>query len=579
MKTRHALTMAIRRAPALSKGLRLTVFFAVAGTALQVMIPVLVQQIVDLEILSDEGPDLGGLLQKAGIALAAMALAAWAGREAIVRLSISSSTGLADLRVSTFEHIHSRSVLHTQSERRGALVSRVTSDIETIQDFMEWGGIGLMVGTAQVTLALMVMLVYDWLLTLLVIGAVMIYGLLVGWFQRILARAHDRVRVTVAAALGAMSEAISGLPIIRAYGAERTTMEKVSSALDAEFNAEYRTARFGAALFSSADLFAGGITAMVIGVGVVTGTTAGRLLAFLFLVNLMIEPVQTLVETLDSAQSAGAGLRRILGELDTEVEIVDPPDGEPLPDRPLDVVVDGLRFQYPQGPVAVADVTVAIESGKRVAVVGETGSGKTTFTKLITRLLDPSEGRILIGGVPVDRVRFSDLRSRVAFVPQEGFLFDASILENVRYGRPDASDGEVHEAFDDLGLGGWLTELPDGAATQAGERGGQLSAGERQLVALVRAWLARPDLLVLDEATSAVDPVLEVRLRNAIETLSRGRTTITVAHRLSTAETADEVIVFDGGRVVERGPHATLVAAGGVYAALHADWSAGTVAI
>ncbi|MBT8198262.1 MAG: ABC transporter ATP-binding protein, partial [Acidimicrobiia bacterium] len=193
MKTRHALTMAIRRAPALSKGLRLTVFFAVAGTALQVMIPVLVQQIVDLEILSDEGPDLGGLLQKAGIALAAMALAAWAGREAIVRLSISSSTGLADLRVSTFEHIHSRSVLHTQSERRGALVSRVTSDIETIQDFMEWGGIGLMVGTAQVTLALMVMLVYDWLLTLLVIGAVMIYGLLVGWFQRILARAHDRV--------------------------------------------------------------------------------------------------------------------------------------------------------------------------------------------------------------------------------------------------------------------------------------------------------------------------------------------------------------------------------------------------
>ncbi|MBT8214873.1 MAG: ABC transporter ATP-binding protein/permease, partial [Acidimicrobiia bacterium] len=385
MKTRHALTMAIRRAPALSKGLRLTVFFAVAGTALQVMIPVLVQQIVDLEILSDEGPDLGGLLQKAGIALAAMALAAWAGREAIVRLSISSSTGLADLRVSTFEHIHSRSVLHTQSERRGALVSRVTSDIETIQDFMEWGGIGLMVGTAQVTLALMVMLVYDWLLTLLVIGAVMIYGLLVGWFQRILARAHDRVRVTVAAALGAMSEAISGLPIIRAYGAERTTMEKVSSALDAEFNAEYRTARFGAALFSSADLFAGGITAMVIGVGVVTGTTAGRLLAFLFLVNLMIEPVQTLVETLESAQSAGAGLRRILGELDTAVEIVDPPDGEPLPDRPLDVVVDGLRFQYPQGPVAVADVTVAIESGKRVAVVGETGSGKTTFTKLITR--------------------------------------------------------------------------------------------------------------------------------------------------------------------------------------------------
>ncbi|MBT8212728.1 MAG: ABC transporter ATP-binding protein/permease [Acidimicrobiia bacterium] len=579
MKTRHAVRTALRRAPALRKGLWLTVGFAVVGTALQVMIPVLVQQIVDLEILSDEGPDVGGLVQRAGLALAAMVLAAWAGREAIVRLSISASTGLADLRVSTFRHIHSRSVLHTQSEKRGALVSRVTSDIETIQDFMEWGGIGLMVGTAQVTLALVVMLVYDVLLTVLILAAVIVYGLLIGWFQRILARAHDRVRVTVATALGAMSEAISGLPIIRAYGAERSTVTKVSKALDEEFEAEYRTGRLGAFLFSSADVFAGGITAMVIGVGVMTGTTAGRLLAFLFLVNLMIEPVQTLVETLDSAQSAGAGLRRILGELDTPAEISDPPEGVTLPDRPIDVVVDGLSFQYPDGPVAVDGVSLSIDPGRRVAVVGETGSGKTTFTKLVTRLLDPSDGSIALAGISIDRVRFADLRRRVSFVPQEGFLFDDTILENVRYGRPAATDAEIAGAFEDLSLGDWVGELADGLETVVGERGGQLSAGERQLVALARAWLARPELLVLDEATSAVDPVLEVRLRNAIETLSQGRTTITVAHRLSTAETADEVIVFDGGRVVEHGSHQSLVAAGGVYAALHADWSAGTTVI
>lgn len=579
MKTRHALRRAIQAAPALRRGLGLTILLSVVGTALQVVIPVLVQQIVDLEILDPDGPDLAGLIRRASVALAAMVLAAWAGRQAIVRLTVSSSTGLADLRTSTFAHIHSRSVLHTQSERRGALVSRVTSDVETIQDFMEWGGLGLMIGTSQVILALVVMVIYDWFLTALIVAAVLVYGLLLGWFQRILARAHDRVRVSVAAALGAISEAIAGLPIIRAYGAERTTMEKVDSALDAEFDAEYRTARFGAALFSSADLFAGAITAVVIAVGVMTGTSAGRLLAFLFLVNLLVEPVQTMVETLDSAQSAGAGLRRILGELDAPVEIADPVDGLPLPSGPLDVVARSLSFRYPDGPVAVDDVSVDIAAGSRIAVVGETGSGKTTFTKLVTRLLDPSDGELLVGGISVDKIRFSDLRSRIAFVPQEGFLFDTSILDNVRYGKPGATDAEVRQAFDDLGLTAWLDELPDGLSTRAGERGNRLSAGERQLIALARAWLGRPDLLVLDEATSAVDPILEVRLRNAIETLSQGRTSITVAHRLSTAEVSDQILVFDRAKLVERGTHAELLVRGGAYTALHADWSAGTQAV
>jgi putative ABC transport system ATP-binding protein len=210
-----------------------------------------------------------------------------------------------------------------------------------------------------------------------------------------------------------------------------------------------------------------------------------------------------------------------------------------------------------------------------VAVVGQTGSGKTTFTKLVTRLLEPDAGRIEIGGVPLNEIRFSSLRERVAFVPQEGFLFNTTIAENVRYGAPDATDQEIREAFSQLGLEAWLARMPAGLETAVGERGANLSAGERQLVALVRAWITNPDLLVLDEATSAVDPFLEVSLRRAIERLTSGRTSITVAHRLSTAEASDEVLVFDHGGLVERGTHQELLARKGVYTNLYADWNRG----
>jgi putative ABC transport system ATP-binding protein len=211
-----------------------------------------------------------------------------------------------------------------------------------------------------------------------------------------------------------------------------------------------------------------------------------------------------------------------------------------------------------------------------VAVVGETGSGKSTFAKLVTRLLDPADGEVSIGGVPLPRVGFSSLREHVVFVPQEGFLFDASVADNVRYGKPEATDEEIAQAFSDLALDEWVDALPDSAASEVGERGGQVSAGERQLVALARAWIADPGVLVLDEATSAVDPALEVQIRRALDRLTAGRTSITVAHRLSTAEASDFVLVFDHGRLVERGTHEQLIALNGVYAALHRDWMAGT---
>ena len=311
-------------------------------------------------------------------------------------------------------------------------------------------------------------------------------------------------------------------------------------------------------------------------IGVDGDLTTGKLVGFLFLVTLFVQPVQIATEVLTEAQNAVAGMRRVLGVLDTPSDVADPPDGLALPDGPVDVRFDHVTFAYPGGPDVLHDVDLTIAARSRVAVVGETGSGKTTFAKLLTRLMDPTSGRVLLGGVPLQEVGFASLRSRVVMVPQDGFLFDTTVAANVRLGRLDATDAEITIAFEDLGLADWLEQLPYGIHTPVGERGESLSVGERQLVAIARAYVADPDLLVLDEATSAVDPATEVRLQRALDSLTRGRTTLAIAHRLSTAEGADEVLVVDGGVVVQRGPHAELVAQDGVYARLHASWAAQT---
>ncbi|MEY3019410.1 MAG: hypothetical protein RLZZ272_394 [Actinomycetota bacterium] len=576
-----ALRRAGRDAPSLTRGWRRTLVLALIGTAGTIVVPTVVQRLLDDVLLVDGPIDVARAVELGSIAAVAVVVAGFASWQAMFRLVRAAASGLAELRTRVFEHVHRLSMLEVEAERRGALVARVTSDVEAITQFVEWGGIGMLIGGAQVVLVLGAMLVIEPLLAAAVVVAGLVYAVVLRFVQRVLARAWDRVRARVAVSLAAVGEAISGLPAIRAYGAEERTQERVDRALGEQFRAEFRVGALGAGLFSSAEVFAAAVTAGVVVLGVLsagtTGITAGGLVAFLFLVTLFIEPVQLLVEIIDQAQSAAAGLRRVLSVLERPITIAEPIGGVDLPPGPLEVTLEHVRFAYPGGPDVLIDVDATIAAGQRVAVVGRTGSGKSTFVRLVARLLDPGGGEVRVGGVALTRVRSASLRARIAYVPQDVFLFDTTVGDNVRYGAPGASDAEVRGALAELGLTDWLGTLEAGLATRVGERGQRLSAGERQLVAIARAWIVGPDLLVLDEATSAVDPALEVDLRRAIEVLTGGRTSITVAHRLSTAESADRVLVFEAGRLVEDGPHARLLEQlDGVYARLHADWAANT---
>jgi putative ABC transport system ATP-binding protein len=462
----------------------------------------------------------------------------------------------------------------------------VTSDVDQLSVFLQWGGVLGVVSLGQLVVATVVMAVYSWQLTLLVLVCFVPLAVLVRLFAKKLAQVYGVVRERVGDVLAAVAESVVGASTVRAYGIRERTAARIDGAIERHYRASVHAQKVTAAVYVSGEFVAALANPAVVVVGVVLGLagdiSAGTLVAFLFLVTLFVSPVQTASEVLNEAQNAMAGFRRVLDVLAVEPDVRDPAVDDPaharsLPAGPLGVRFEHVTFRYAPGArPALDDVDLAIAPRTRVAIVGETGSGKTTFAKLVTRLMDPDDGRVLLGSggdaVALDEVAFASLRSRVVMVPQDGFLFDATIADNVRYGCPGMSDEEVADAFDELGLAPWIEGLSAGVATPVGQRGEALSAGERQLVAVARAYVADPDLLVLDEATSAVDPATERRLTHALDTLTAGRTTLTIAHRLSTAERADEVLVVDAGRVVQRGRHADLVDADGPYARLHASW-------
>ncbi len=566
--------------PELRRGAGVTLGLALLATLGQVLVPVAVQQTTDRGILADGGPDAGLVLRLVLLVAAAVLLTSVASYAVNLRLFRASEGGLATLRVAGFRRIHDLSMLTQNAERRGSLVSRVTSDVDQISRFVQSSGLTLLVASAQILIATGLMLWYSPELTGVVWVCFVPLFVLLRRFQAVVGRAYLTVRERVGDMLGAVSESVVGATTIRAYGVEDRTAERIDQAVEAHRRSAIAAQVRTVSTYVAGQLVAGLTTVATLAIGTVLAAhgrlTLGELVAFLFLVNLFTQPVQNATENLNELQNAVAGWRRVIGLIDTPADVPDPgPGGVVLPPGPIGAQLRGVSFAYPGGVAVLHDLDLDIAPGTRVAIVGETGSGKTTIGKLLTRLMDPTSGEVALNGVDIRRIAFSTLRSRVGLVPQEGFLFDADLLTNVRFAAPEATADEVARAFRTLGLGDWLDGLPGGLATPVGQRGESMSAGERQLVALVRAYLIAPDLLLLDEATSAVDPATEVRIQRALEGLSSGRTSIAIAHRLSTAEAADEVVVVDAGHIVQRGPHSELVTQqGSVYARLHASWAA-----
>lgn len=579
MRPMETIRRGVAISPELTEGLGKTLLLAVVASMGQVVVPIAVQQTLDRGINAPGGPDVSFVVLTGLLATAAILVTSVASYLMTNRLFRISERGLATLRTKAFRHVHDLPLLTQNTERRGALVSRVTTDVDQVSQFLVFGGLLLIVSVGQMLVATVIMVFYSWQLALVVWISFAPLFLSIRYFQRKLSLAYGVVRRQVGVLLSAISEPVVGAAVVRSYAVEGRTQARIDTAIDEFKTASTRAQKFTVVSFSLGGISAGLANAGVLVVGVLLGLTgdmtAGRVLAFAFLVTLFVGPVQMGTQILTDAQNAIASWRRVIGIVDTPADLVDPgPDGEALPRGPVDVTFDHVSFAYPGGPLVLRDVTMGIAAGTRVAIVGETGSGKSTFAKLLTRLMDPSEGSVLLDGIDVRRIRSESLRRSVVLVPQEGFLFDDTLAANVRYGKLDATEDDILASADELGLGDWLAGLPRGLATRVGQRGESLSAGERQLVALLRAHLADPDLLVLDEATSAVDPNLEMRIGRALERLMSGRTSVTIAHRMSTAENADEVVVVDAGRIVQRGPHATLVAQDGVYAGLHASWVA-----
>jgi ATP-binding cassette subfamily B protein len=568
------LRRGLRESPELRRGLGFTFVLAITVTVASLVTPILIQ------LIFDHGFD-GGFRPRfvytiCAISFVTVSMAYVAGRLSAQRLVTSSEHALANLRVRTFAHIHELSIAEQTKEKRGVFVSRVTADVDSLAEFTEWGGIAWILSGAQILGTLVLMLVYSWQLTVPVVLLTIPLLLVVGKLQAGFSSAYSLVRTRVGEMLGEVSESVMGAAVVRAYGLDESVDNRVKRAIGERYKAQMVAHRKASTLFPMAVLFWAFAMAAIVVVGAINGRawglTLGRVTAFLFLAQLFLDPFSDLPEIYSETQTAIAGWRKILSVLDLPVDIHEPSPGVTLPRGALALDAEDVRYAYPGSGHVLHGITLHVREGASVAIVGATGCGKTTFAKLLTRLADPVGGTIRIGDVDLREVAPASRRVAVRMVPQDGFLFDGTVRENVRFGREGATDRDVETAFEELGLGAWVDALPEGLDTVTGERGEAMSVGERQLVALARAQIASPGLLILDEATSAVDPGTERRINEALRRLSEGRTVVTIAHRLSTAEHADRVFVFDAGRLVQEGTHAELVAEGGVYGALHASW-------
>ena len=575
----QVLRRGVAESPELREGFWGTVIRSLGVAGSKLLVPVTIQLIIDQGLSGDE-VDLSKVVTFASLSALLVIASIFLERATYFRLGCMAENVLRGLRIRVFSHLHKLSLAEHTASKKGVLTARVTSDVETLTRFAQWGAIAWVVDSFQIIAVLALMTYYSWELTLvtLAVHIPLIPTLRIMQYRQL--RAYDVLRTRVSETLGSISESVMGMNMIRSYGQRKATRERIDQAIDDQYKQQMRAARYFSFIIPMTDIFGVVAIASVVGSGVWWGNswdlTSGELIAFIFLVNLLLSPITQLGEVLDQTQTALAGWWKILKVIDTPIEIPDRDSGPEIQTGPLSVKAEGVEFAYREGDRVLHGINVELPAGSSIAIVGETGSGKTTFAKLIARLADPTAGKLFVGGVDLKEMASQDRRSAIRMVPQDGFLFDTTVAENIRYGRPEATHKEVEEAVHSLDLQPWIESLPDGINTLVGERGESLSVGERQLVALVRAQLADPGLLVLDEATSSVDPETETVLEHALERLAEGRTTISVAHRLSTAERSDLVLVFDHGNLVEQGPHDVLKENGGVYNKLYDSWLGNT---
>ena len=572
-QTRVVMRRVLRMAAPFKRTAYAALACVVVTTGATLAAPILVRHGIDAGI---RARDLFELNLSVGLYLAITALAYVFGRMQYVFLNRTGESFLRELRLKVFAAMQRQSMEFYDRNKAGVLVARMTADIETMGELIQWGLLQFLASGFLVVMAFVVLFSLSWHLTLVVLIVFPVIVVASVKFQRDSNTAYLTVRERVGQNLGTLQEGIAAVRVIQAYAQEDNQIKRFERSNRSLFDSHVRSIRISTWYFGLVE-FSGVIaTSLVVGIGgwlVHRDTVSlGTVVAFILLLSSLFDPVQQLSQLYNGVQSAAAALHKLFAILDATPEVDEAPDAVALPARGS-LAVTAMSFTYASGnKPALEQVDLVVRDGERIALVGPTGAGKSTLAKLMARLYDPTAGSVTFGGTDLRRATHASLRQRIVVVPQEGFLFNGTIRDNVRLARITSTDAEVDAALQQLGVFEHFDRLPEGLDTQVRERGSRLSAGERQLVALGRVALVDPAVLVLDEATSNLDPGTEAEVEAALENLMRGRTTIVVAHRLTTVQRADRIVVVDKARIAEVGTHQELLALGGKYAALARAW-------
>ncbi|HEX4174833.1 MAG TPA: ABC transporter ATP-binding protein, partial [Acidimicrobiales bacterium] len=482
-----------------------------------------------------------------------------------------------DLRIKVFRHLQRLSLDFFTEEKAGVLMSRMTSDVENLQQLLQDGLAQFAIqGLTMVVITVFLFLTNAELAAITVLGVLPFLIVMSIWFRRASERGYDKVRDGIALVLADLSESLQGVRVVTAHNRQRYNIETHRDVVGSYRDANNYTGRIASIYGPGSQALSVFGQVLILGFGgymfLHNEINLGALTAFFLYVNRFFAPIQLLTQQYNTFQQGRASVFKLRDLLETEPSVKEAPDAAELPPIRGEIRFDHVSFGYDPAVPVLHDVDLRIEPGETVAFVGATGAGKSTMAKLVTRFYDPTAGRVLIDGHDLTRVTLESLRSQLGVVPQEPFLFAGTIRDNISFARPGAPDDEVWNAVHQVGLDELVHRMPYGLDTPVHERGQSLSSGERQLIALGRAFMAEPRVLVLDEATSNLDLKSETLVETALDVLLEGRTAVLIAHRLSTAMRADRIVVVGDGRLLEVGSHDELVALGGHYAEMYATW-------